>query len=194
MRPAHHESDSCVYGDGLTKRFNPERGWVDQRTRPRSPEGRPLCRRCGEPVGRGRRTFCSDPCVHEWKLRTDASYLRHHVFERDQGICAVCGLDCDGLKKALAWILRKVSWAAWRELISVLPEAQPNRRNLWDADHIVPVVEGGGQCGLDNIRTLCLPCHRRVTAELARRRTRVSQNDSAAGQNALSGIPGELRK
>jgi 5-methylcytosine-specific restriction endonuclease McrA len=37
-------------------------------------------------------------------------------------------------------------------------------------DHIVPVVEGGGACGLENLRTLCKPCHKRVTAELAGRR------------------------
>ena len=40
---------------------------------------------------------------------------------------------------------------------------------VWDADHIVPVVEGGGECGLDNYRTLCLPCHRKVTAQLRAR-------------------------
>lgn len=40
----------------------------------------------------------------------------------------------------------------------------------WDADHIVPVVEGGGECGLENYRTLCKPCHKRETAALARRR------------------------
>lgn len=43
------------------------------------------------------------------------------------------------------------------------------RSTAWDADHIVPVVEGGGLCGLENYRTLCHPCHKRVTAELAGR-------------------------
>ena len=33
------------------------------------------------------------------------------------------------------------------------------RTELWDADHIVPVVDGGGQCGLSNYQTLCLGCH-----------------------------------
>jgi len=42
--------------------------------------------------------------------------------------------------------------------------------HTWEADHIVPVVEGGGLCGLENYRTLCLSCHRRETAELAKRR------------------------
>jgi 5-methylcytosine-specific restriction endonuclease McrA len=43
------------------------------------------------------------------------------------------------------------------------------RRSLWDADHIVPVSEGGGLCGLDGYRTLCIPCHKRVTADLRAR-------------------------
>jgi 5-methylcytosine-specific restriction endonuclease McrA len=37
-------------------------------------------------------------------------------------------------------------------------------------DHIVPVVEGGGDCGLENLRTLCWACHHRETAALAKRR------------------------
>ena len=41
-----------------------------------------------------------------------------------------------------------------------------NRSTLWDMDHIIPVVEGGGGCGLDNLRTLCIPCHRKVTKKL----------------------------
>ena len=44
-----------------------------------------------------------------------------------------------------------------------------NRKTLWDADHIVPVVEGGGECDLDNIRTLCLTCHRQETLKLRKR-------------------------
>lgn len=47
--------------------------------------------------------------------------------------------------------------------------------HLWEADHIVPVVEGGGACGLDGLRTLCRQCHvaetRKLRARLARDRT-----------------------
>ena len=49
------------------------------------------------------------------------------------------------------------------------------RRGLtgyWEADHIVPVCEGGGLCGPENYRILCIPCHRGVTKELARRRAK----------------------
>jgi 5-methylcytosine-specific restriction endonuclease McrA len=47
-----------------------------------------------------------------------------------------------------------------------------SRKSLWDADHIVPVSEGGGECDLSNMRTLCLKCHRAHTAELRERRLR----------------------
>jgi 5-methylcytosine-specific restriction endonuclease McrA len=43
------------------------------------------------------------------------------------------------------------------------------RKSLWDADHIVPVAEGGGECDLDNLRTLCLLCHREATRQLRER-------------------------
>ncbi len=42
----------------------------------------------------------------------------------------------------------------------------------WEADHIVPVIERPASeppCGLDGFRTLCVPCHRFVTAELRQR-------------------------
>ena len=39
--------------------------------------------------------------------------------------------------------------------------------SAWEADHVVPVGEGG--CGLQGYRTLCRPCHVRVTADLRTR-------------------------
>lgn len=35
----------------------------------------------------------------------------------------------------------------------------------WHADHILPVWQGGGCCGLENLRTLCETCHERHTRE-----------------------------
>jgi 5-methylcytosine-specific restriction enzyme A len=129
-------------------------GWVDREDLPRGVNGRCLCRWCNLEVPPGRLTFCSDWCVEEWKLRSNPGHLRERVFERDRGICAACGLNCLAeygrirrlrgtakLKAASEWQLR-------------------GRKSLWDADHILPVSEGGGECDLLNMRTLCLKCHR----------------------------------
>lgn len=51
------------------------------------------------------------------------------------------------------------------------------RTTFWDADHIVPVVEGGGECGLDNYRTLCQPCHKAETKALAARRAKARREE-----------------
>jgi 5-methylcytosine-specific restriction endonuclease McrA len=31
------------------------------------------------------------------------------------------------------------------------------------------VIEGGGACGIDNLETLCRPCHKQETAKLRKR-------------------------
>src|SRR5258707_9061365 len=85
-------------------------GYVNTRALPKGPDGRTLCRWCALEVPKGRRSFCSDACVHEWKLRTDPGYLREQVFRRDCGICAACGTDTESLRRDL----RKLDYAARR--------------------------------------------------------------------------------
>lgn len=58
-----------------------------------------------------------------------------------------------------AYMVKKYAPGGWTK----------GRRSGWDADHIVPVAEGGGQCDLANYRTLCHPCHKQVTANLMSR-------------------------
>ena len=128
---------------------------MDRKGRPR------VCRRCGAPVPAGRYTFCSEACVHAWKLRTDPGYLREQVFLRDKGVCAACGVNTETLRKEK----RRLDFAARR----LFEREWGRRRHLWDADHIVPVAEGGGECDLANMRTLCLKCHREATAALRKR-------------------------
>jgi 5-methylcytosine-specific restriction endonuclease McrA len=57
------------------------------------------------------------------------------------------------------------------------------RKSWWEADHIVAVAEGGDS-NLDNIRTLCIPCHRSVTAQL-RQRLRLLRAAFAAPETRL---------
>ena len=128
----------------------------------RGESGRALCRWCGRETPPGRRTFCSDACVHEWKLRTDPGYLREKVLERDAGVCAKCGIDTVSLRRDM----RRLDFAARRKFLKEWGLTERSRKSLWDADHIVPVAEGGGQCDLANMRTLCLKCHTQATAEL----------------------------
>lgn len=42
--------------------------------------------------------------------------------------------------------------------------------SCWEADHIKAVIAGGGECGIDNYRTLCFVCHKNASAEQARAR------------------------
>ena len=154
-------------------------GWVSGKAIPRGPNGRGLCRWCALEVPRGRYTFCSAYCVHEWKLRTQPGYLREQVFLRDRGICVQCGIDT-------AAALRQLRRSRGANRVALLEQWKPGRRrraSLWDADHIIPVIEGGGECDLENIRTLCLRCHRVATAALrarlreARRSMETSRKD-----------------
>jgi 5-methylcytosine-specific restriction endonuclease McrA len=154
-------------------------GWADRSALPKGANGRNLCRWCNLEVPKGRHTFCSDWCVDQWRLRTDPGYLREKVLERDRGICAQCGVDC-----LAAWRdLKRLRGAARLKVLQHwgLPPGALLRKSLWDADHILPVVEGGGECDLENVRTLCMKCHHAATAGLRKRRAAASSAAPASG-------------
>jgi 5-methylcytosine-specific restriction protein A len=96
-------------------------------------------------------------------LRTDPGYVRERVFARDGGVCAGCAADTVAIFAALRRARGKERAAGLRFYGM---KGITSRRSLWEADHIVPVAEGGGQCDLDNLRTLCVACHREATAAL----------------------------
>ena len=141
-------------------------GFANRESLEKGPNGRPLCRWCNLEVPPKRFTFCSDFCVREWKLRTDPGYLREQVFLRDKGVCAICKIDTHAGYNEL----RRARGSFKLKLLERWGLKRLNRKSLWDADHILPVVEGGGECDLENIRTLCLICHRQETAKLRMRR------------------------
>ena len=161
-------------------------------------------------------TFCSDECVHEWRVRSDPGYAAKEVYKRDKGICAVCGLNTVTLLTELLYHIAVGVCPEWehdptgaydrakylagrcyrptnfipsglrtsREAVYIeetfldnngfkpyrLVSAKLPRKRLWEADHILPVHLGGGQCGLDNLQTLCYWCHKKNTLEQARAR------------------------
>lgn len=140
-------------------------GFVPRSALPKGENGRNLCRWCNLEVPPRRFTFCSSYCVHEWRLRTDPGYLREQVLIRDRGVCAICHIDT--LKAFRA--LKRSRGSSRTKLLEEWGLKRISRRSLWDADHILPVVEGGGECDLENIRTLCLRCHRTSTQQLRAR-------------------------
>ncbi len=189
-----------------TNRTSTSAGWVG---------GKRLkaCRWCDGPIPKGRRTFCSQECVDEHCIRSDPGVARRKVFERDRGVCRLCGLDTRRLE-ALVNRYRRMCFGHWGRVTARRPWScyegkGPQCRNVgevtrvfrllglefssagvrssyWDMDHEIPVIEGGGECGLDNLRTLCLWCHKRETKRLARRRARQRRKQTALfGEDVL---------
>ena len=123
--------------------------------------------------------YCSQECAEEGRVRRGgifaAASIRKQVFALEGGVCQLCGIDAHALYlrvKSLPpaqrlsvlcnakWTLPKTHKALDRLL------QEPTEGAFWQADHIVPVAEGGGDCGLENLRTLCVPCHVSETAKL----------------------------
>ena len=140
-----------------TSRVRKDRGRVNPDKLPKGPNGRALCRYCKKEVPANRKSFCSAGCVHEWKLRTQPVYLRTCVLKRDNGICGKCGRDTIVLSLELQILKRKdpLKWKKWYKDHSV----PLSRTSMWDVDHIIGVFEGGGECGLSEVQTLCVICH-----------------------------------
>jgi 5-methylcytosine-specific restriction endonuclease McrA len=178
-----------------TSRIPDEAGFVEPSKLPKGPRGHALCRKCGTECPTARNTFCSADCVHEWKLRTQPAYQSAEVLKRDAGVCASCGLDCPALlaeltrlrgedrrakfsdrspeslgERSHTWEVREGAFGARLRELAMPRHLTSLCRRLWEMDHTVPVVEGGGACGLDNLRTLCWACHRAATRALAARR------------------------
>ncbi|XP_030531053.1 DNA annealing helicase and endonuclease ZRANB3 isoform X3 [Rhodamnia argentea] len=141
----------------------------------------PLCKLCQSPcVGENAKRpeyfedlFCNSGCYEEYRLRTSAGFLRQELFRIERGVCTNCQIDCHQLVKCLKplsvenrryYIKRQApNLASRKKLVDKLVNA-PTEGNAWHADHIVPVFRGGGECRLENMRTLCVACHFDVTA------------------------------
>lgn len=144
-----------------------------------------ICRWCGKDVKPPRRSWCSQECVDHYLIRSSPAEVRRQIVKRDHGVCALCRFDCEGAEdlnnrwRRVPGLTAREQRGLARELFYYLkargfritgpPERWHNSTSLWEADHIVPVAEGGGQCDLSNYRTLCQPCHRAETTALQRR-------------------------
>ncbi len=150
----------------------------------RGPHGFRLCRFCKREVSPPRKTFCSDSCVHEWKLRSSTKYLRKFVYERDLGICAKCGIDTRYVRIELEnaardAMLESKRWF-WDDhpiyiecLVKHRLTVKEAKKSIWEADHIIEVADGGGEADLSNFQTLCLICHRSKSVKSRAKRAAV---------------------
>jgi hypothetical protein len=149
----------------------------------RGPNGRYLCYWCRVEVPKGRRNWCSDECVKDYKLNHDWATIRKTVLDRDLGICTQCGVDTEMARQWWRRIDRryrsvvramgpdprscimpigyqKVLWDTMRSL----GWGADTGRDWWEADHMV-ARRDGGEDHPRNLRTLCVPCHQIRTAE-----------------------------
>lgn len=135
---------------------------------PKRPDGTRQCRGCGGDVPAGRRSWCGDACVERHRIANWQGYARQRVWERDRGRCASCGL-ADG---DFHGPVKNAHLRAGNTMLSCpfLP---------WEADHIVPLIEGGDGT-MENLRTLCRPCH---VAETVKLRKRLSEKREGGGDD-----------
>lgn len=155
--------------------------------RQKRPDGTYGCRGCGGKIGKGRRTWCSSECAN----RYDPGLVLIAVRARDKGICALCGFDHH--KAVKEWRSTEPKKPRYEDRNIYLPEQDRillteyyRNHNLWlssrpknlrpEYDHIVPFSEGGLTV-LENMRTLCYSCHKKLTAEW--RRKKANKNGSS---------------
>ena len=103
----------------------------------------------------------------------------HHLYPQQNNFCACgCGELLTGRKKR--WYSSSCSEKAYEILAVIKGNSSMVRKLLynrdngycnncgvfdinWEADHIIPVMAGGGACQLDNYQTLCDNCHKEKT-------------------------------
>ncbi|KAL3874854.1 hypothetical protein ACJMK2_037814 [Sinanodonta woodiana] len=166
-------------------------------------DGTPLCIHCQKPYknkcltnetivsekNAWKTRFCSYQCAQDYWIQTSSSYCRDKVLEAEHGICQLCGFDAQTFYKLVrdTTNLQKRAKLISQSKFSTLTGKQkeqmvrkPVEGQFWHVDHILPVWEGGGECDIDNLRTLCVICHKKVTANQARKRAIVNKLGTVA--------------
>lgn len=103
-------------------------------------------------------------------MRHKRRHLNAAVLKRDRGVCAKCRLDTLAAWDEWANIWPRTDyWESFWFYKGYPPDFPSGRkRQPWEADHIIPVAEGGTS-ELCNFRTLCVPCHAEESLALCKR-------------------------
>ena len=119
-------------------------------------DGKLGCRGCGSAIPKGRQTWCSNKCYDTFSPNRVLYFVR----DRDKEIC-----QFDHNKEHTKWFRSQpsgVSYELYREWARQKPKSP-------EYDHIIPFSEGGLTI-LENMRTLCRACHKKVTRNWRRTR------------------------
>lgn len=132
------------------------------------------CTWCGCVIPKYRISWCSDECVTAFRLRCQPVSQRTFVMDRDGGLCQMCGRDVRSAQDAaISEWEQHPSYRAYsfdQHARDEIFKRHGWERGSWnEVDHIIPVVEGGGLLGPENLRLLCGVCHAQVTRELRAR-------------------------
>ena len=97
------------------------------------------------------------------------------VLLRDQGICQLCTLDCVEFEQTIDAFQREGIYDQARPILRSygLPDP-PTGYRCFQVDHVLPLSRGGKDC-MENLRLLCLVCHRKVTADLQGQLSRIPE-------------------
>lgn len=133
------------------------------------------CRGCGGDIPPKRQTWCSGECSRKY----NPMFVISEVRKRDKDVCCFCDFD---LKKAEAdWWKSKPDYlkSGWN-LFQRWQDSKPKM----NYDHITPFSEGG-MTVLENMRTLCEPCHKKRTKDWHKERRLSRSQQSTTAQLLL---------
>ena len=139
------------------------------------------CQWCGKHVEDGAfnvhlRARWHEECLHDFKIIVWKDYARAQVWQRDRGICVECGKDASA----------HLGFRPGREECADGPCTSLIPIPGWHVEHTVPLWKVANMPPLQrldyfrlgNLRTMCVECHERKTAQ---------EHSERAHYNHLSG-------
>lgn len=131
------------------------------------------CRcRCGQPITGRQRSWASEACrkaalEHFLILKGDSQTIRRVIFARDKGVCVLCALDTQAAReKCRGWDPERAAEVNRERMLRMTQGFPDPYETWWQADHIVELADGGRNA-VENLRTLCVVCHAKKTANQA---------------------------
>ena len=120
--------------------------------------GRKTCRWCHGQTEAPRRCWCSEECVEKYQRVWTWGAMRGLILRRDKKTCQRCGTTTPPSPPSN-------------------PRAWSSRSDPWDVDHIIRVVDGGTD-DPENLRLLCIPCHKEAGYEQRSAAAKASQSEA----------------